>query len=110
MLGRRDDAIREGKRACEILSYEKDTWTGGIWIGNLAQIFAPCGDKDAALGQVEKAPRRPAGVTYGELKSDPEWDSLRGDPRFEKIVASLAPKDATSTKRSPITSSLTSMC
>jgi len=93
MLGRRDDAIREGKRACEILSYEKDTWTGGIWIGNLAQIYARCGDKDAALEQVEKAARLPAGVTYGELKSDPEWDSLRGDPRFEKILASLAPKE-----------------
>jgi hypothetical protein len=34
----------------------------------------------------------PAGIKYGELKLDPQWDPLRGDPRFEKIIASLAPK------------------
>jgi tetratricopeptide (TPR) repeat protein len=93
MLGRRDDAIREGKRACEILPYEKDSWTGGIWIAYLAQIYARCGNHDAALQELERAASLPAGITYGELKSDPEWESLRGDPRFEKIVQSLAPKD-----------------
>jgi tetratricopeptide (TPR) repeat protein len=94
MLGRRDDAIREGKRACEILPYEKDTWTGGIWIGHLAQIYIRCGDKDPALEQLEKSAQLPAGFTYGELKSDPEYDSLRSDPRFEKIVAALALKES----------------
>ena len=36
----------------------------------------------------------PAGLSYGELKLLPLWDPVRGDPRFEKIVASLAPKEA----------------
>jgi len=93
MLGRREDAIREGKRACEILSYEKDSWTGAIWITNLAQIYTWCGDKDAAFEQLERSVRLPVGVSYGEVKSDPFWDPLRGDPRFEQIVASLAPKE-----------------
>jgi TolB-like protein/class 3 adenylate cyclase len=92
MLGRRDDAIREGKRACEILPYEKDSWTAGLWITYLAQIYARCGDKEAALQQLEKSARLPAGINFGELKSDPEWDPLRSDPRFEKLVALLAPK------------------
>ena len=55
-------------------------------------IYAWCGDKDAALEQLAISSKLPVGVSYGELKQSPEWDSLRGDPRFEKIVSSLAPK------------------
>jgi tetratricopeptide (TPR) repeat protein len=92
MLGRRDDAIREGKRACEVLPFSKDSWIGSIWITNLATIYAWCGEKEAALQQLENSIKLPVGVSYGELKQSPDWDSLRGDPRFEKLVTSLAPK------------------
>ena len=92
MLGRCDEAIREGRRATEILPFTKDSWTGPIWISYLAQIYAWCGDKDAALQQLKTAAELPTGITYGELKSSPDWDSLRGDPRFDQIVQSLAPK------------------
>src|SRR5438874_2814424 len=92
MLGRRDEAIQEGKRACEILPYSKDSWVGAVWITYLATIYAWCGDKDAALGQLATSATLADGVSYGELKQSPEWDSLRGDPRFGKIVADLAPK------------------
>jgi TolB-like protein len=92
MLGRREDAIREGKRACEILPYTKDTWIGPAWITYLAAVYTRCGDKDAALAQLENSARLPTGVTYGELKQSPDWDALRGDPRFEKLLATLAPK------------------
>jgi hypothetical protein len=51
-------------------------------------------DKEAALEQLEKSVKLPTGITYGELKKSPDWDALRGDPRFEKLVALLAPKDA----------------
>ena len=50
------------------------------------------GEKDLALEQLAIAAQIPASVTYGESKLYPQWDSLRGDPRFDKIVASLAPK------------------
>ncbi|HSQ19077.1 MAG TPA: FlgO family outer membrane protein, partial [Blastocatellia bacterium] len=93
MLGRCDQAIQEGKRACEVLPFTKDSWVGPIWITHLAAIYTLCGDKDAALEQLEKSVNLPVGVSYGELKQSPDWDSLRGDPRFEKIVASLAPKE-----------------
>ena len=92
MLGRRNDAIGEGKRACEILPYEKDSWAGPAFMTYLATIYAWSGEKDAALEQLEKSTQHPTGVSYGELKTSPDWDSLRSDPRFENIVASLAPK------------------
>ena len=93
MLGRCDDAIKEGKHACEILSYEKDSWIGPAWMTNLAMIYTWCGEKDAALDMLERSVQLPVGITYGELKQSPDWDALRGDPRFEKIAASLAPKE-----------------
>lgn len=92
MLGRCEEALREGKRACEILPYTKDSWVGPQWITNLAMICSWCGDKDAALQQLKTSAELPVGVSYGELKQSPDWDSLRGDPRFEQITASLAPK------------------
>jgi len=55
-------------------------------------IAAWVGEKDLACEQVAIAVRPPSNVRYGELKLMPWWDPLRGDPRFEKIVASLAPK------------------
>jgi TolB-like protein/Tfp pilus assembly protein PilF/class 3 adenylate cyclase len=93
MLGRCNEAIQEGKRACEILPYTKDSWIGPTFMTYLASIYAACGEKEAALQQLKTAAELPTGVTYGELKKSPDWDALRGDPRFEKIVASLAPKD-----------------
>ena len=98
MLGRCSEAIQEGKRACELLPITKDSWTGPTLVIYLASIYAACGEKEAALDQLEISAKAPVGITYGQLKSDPDWDPLRGDPRFDKIVASLAPKDATSTK------------
>jgi hypothetical protein len=60
-----------------------------------AIIAAWVGEKDVALEHLNKAEQLPCygTITYGQLKLTPYWDSLRGDPRFEKIVASLAPKE-----------------
>ena len=60
---------------------------------NLAQIYTWTGEKDLAIKQIEAVERVPNNLSYGLLKLHPQWDSLRGDPRFEKIVASLAPQD-----------------
>jgi TolB-like protein/class 3 adenylate cyclase/Tfp pilus assembly protein PilF len=90
-LGRKEDAVREGRRACELLPVTKDAMDGPSYVVNLAMIYAWSGEKDLALEQLEIAARIPSGITYGELKLYPQWDSLRGGPRFEKIVASLAP-------------------
>jgi serine/threonine-protein kinase len=93
-LGRKEEAIREGRRAIELLPVEKDLKEGLDMIKYLAMIAAWVGDKKLAYQQLEIAISGPSGLSYGELKLLPLWDPLRGDPGFEKIVASLAPKEA----------------
>ena len=94
-LGRKEEALREGRRAVELLPVEKDSINGMMMIKYLAMIAAWVGEKDLACEQLAIAVRCPLSghdLSYGELKLMPWWDPLRGDPRFEKIVASLAPK------------------
>jgi serine/threonine protein kinase/tetratricopeptide (TPR) repeat protein len=92
-LGRNQEALREGRHAVELLPVEKDSINGPLMIKHLAMIAAWVGDNDLACGQLAIAARHPGRLTYGELKLLPFWDPLRGDPCFEKIVASLAPRD-----------------
>src|SRR5947209_4540246 len=92
-LGRKDDAIQEGRRAVELVPVSKDVIDGADLILNLALIYTWIGEKDLALEQLAEAAQLPSNLNYGWLRLHPDWDLLRGDPRFEKIVASLAPKD-----------------
>jgi len=91
-LGRKEEALREGRRAVELVPVEKDSLNGAAMIEYLALIAAWVGEKDLACEQLAIATRLPGSLSYGQLKLLPYWDPLRGDPRFEKIVASLAPK------------------
>jgi TolB-like protein/Flp pilus assembly protein TadD len=90
-LGRKEEALREGWRAVELLPVEKDATNGVRVIAVLAVIAAWVGNNDLACEQLSVVIRRRNEITYGELKLLPFWDPLRGDPRFEKIVDSLAP-------------------
>ncbi len=96
-LGRKDDTIREGRRAVELLPVSKDSINGALAVEYLAVIYAWTGENDAALEQLAMAAKIPGEVSYGQLRLHPFWDALRGDPRFEQIVASLAPSDDVST-------------
>jgi TolB-like protein/DNA-binding winged helix-turn-helix (wHTH) protein len=91
-LGRKEEALREGRRAVERLPVGKDALNGPLMIEYLAMIAAWVGDNDLACEKLGAAIRYPGYLSYGELKLLPFWDPLRGDPRFEQIVASLAPK------------------
>jgi len=91
-LGHKEDAIREGRRAVELLPVTKDAIIGPLLVQDLALIYAWTGEKDLAFEQLNMATRIPGYLSYGQLRLHPYWDSLRGDPRFDKIVASLAPK------------------
>jgi serine/threonine-protein kinase len=93
-LGRKEEALREGRRAVELLPVKKDAINGMVMIKYFAMIAAWVGEKDLACEQLATAVRYPSGLdlTYGELKLMPWWDPLRGEPCFEQIVASLAPK------------------
>ena len=91
-LGRREEALREGRRASELLPVKKDAVNGRIMIAYVAMIAAWIGDNALACEQLAVAIRYTSSLSYGQLKLMPWWDPLRGDPCFEQIVASLAPK------------------
>ena len=94
-LGRKEEAIREGQRARELLPISKDAVDGVVVAVNLAQIYAWTGEKDLAVEQLAAALAVPNDYeTYGNLRLSPLWDVLRGHPGFEKLVASLAPQDS----------------
>jgi TolB-like protein/Tfp pilus assembly protein PilF len=94
-LGNKEAALREGRRAMELLPYSADSINGAHMIEYFAIIAAWVGEKDLALEYLNKAEQLPGfgTISYGQLKLTPYWGLLRGDPRFEKIVASLAPKE-----------------
>jgi serine/threonine protein kinase len=86
-LGRKEEAIREARRAVDLKPIAKDSVTGPGLIANLALVYAWTGERDRALAQLEIVATIPAGPSYGDLRFNPCWDSLRGDKRFDKIVA-----------------------
>ncbi|MEY2539624.1 MAG: eukaryotic-like serine/threonine-protein kinase [Verrucomicrobiota bacterium] len=90
--GRKDVAIQEAKHALEMRPIAKDSGDGPYLAANLALAYAWTGERDLAIEQLSALAKIPAGPSYGDLKLNPKWDDLRGDPRFEQMVASLAPK------------------
>jgi tetratricopeptide (TPR) repeat protein len=92
MLGNKEEALSGGRRAIELIPITQDALTGAELTGFFAAICAWSGDKNLGLDQLATATSIPSFVSYGHLKLHPIWDPLRGDPRFEKIVADLAPK------------------
>jgi len=86
-LGRKEEAIREAQRAVDLKPIAKDSLQGPQIATNLALVFAWTGDRDLALEQLEIVATIPAGPSYGDLRFNPCWGSLRGDKRFDKIVA-----------------------
>jgi TolB-like protein/Flp pilus assembly protein TadD len=93
-LGRKEDAIREAERATQLLTVEKDVMNGTQLLIKLTGIYAQTGEIDRALNLLEKMAYNsdgPSYISYGSLKLERVWDPLRGSPRFDKIVAALAP-------------------
>ena len=91
-LGLKDEAIQQGQRAVELLPISKDAINGNLLVESLAVIYAWTGERDRALAQLKILTDGPSYESYGNLRLHPYWESLRGDPRFEQIVLSLAPK------------------
>jgi serine/threonine protein kinase/Flp pilus assembly protein TadD len=93
LLGNKEDAIREGERAVELTPVSRNAIEGATLVRYLAVIYAWAGEKDRAVQRLAETTTLPAShISYGYLRLHPLWDPLRGDPRFEAIVASLAPK------------------
>ena len=92
-LGRKDEALAKAGAQLSYFPWKRMRSMARASSWSLARIAAWVGDKNLACEQLDRSTRLPGGpVTYGDLKLMPWWDPLRGDPCFEKIVASLAPK------------------
>src|SRR5437879_7116566 len=89
-LGRKDEALREAQRALELLPADKDPLTHAELIKTLAVVYAWTGNTSAALNELKSLLQIPAPLSYGELRLYPYWDPLRGDPRFDQLVAESA--------------------
>ena len=97
-LGHKVEAIREGEDASRLLPVSRDAFDGPDILARLAGILGQVGETSRALDLLEQLLKIPAAPSltrpcYGRLKLDEVWDPLRGDPRFEKTLASLAPKE-----------------
>jgi TolB-like protein/Flp pilus assembly protein TadD len=92
-LGRKLEAIEEAKRAVAMLPVSEDAVDGPSLLYNLAAVYGMMNDRDLAFQELAVSAKIPGGVSYGDLKLDPCWDPLRNDPRFDKLLAELAPRD-----------------
>ncbi|MFB0553857.1 MAG: protein kinase [Phycisphaerae bacterium] len=87
-LGRKEDAIREGKLAVEMLPVSKDAWRGCHRVKDLARLYVMVGEFDAAIDQLESLLSRPGEMSIPLIRLDPAWDPLRDHPRFKKLIES----------------------
>ena len=92
-LGRKELAIQEAQHAVDLMPVSKDVYDGALVLEGLAQVYTWTNEPDRAIELLQKLVSMPSYVNYARLKLHPMWNPLRGDPRFQKIVNSLAPKD-----------------
>jgi hypothetical protein len=93
LLNHSETAIAEARRAVELLPISKDALLGPQIQVNLAVVYAWTNEPDLAFGTLSSSAQVPNGIFYGNLKRDPYWEPLRQDPRYEKSLAQLAPRD-----------------
>jgi len=91
-LGQKELAIREAQHAVDLMPISQDIYDGALVLEGLAQVYCWTGERDRAIELLQKLVTMPSYVNYARLKLHPMWNPLRGNPRFEQIVASLAPK------------------
>jgi tetratricopeptide (TPR) repeat protein len=92
-MGRKDDAVREARRAVELKPESKDALDGALMNAYLALVYARVGEKDLAFPLIERLLKTPGAVdsadysiTVNDLKNRWEWDPIRNDPRFQKLI------------------------
>jgi len=93
LLGKKEDAIGEAKQAAEMSPNSRDALAGPGILMNLALVYAWTNESDLAFATLGPLVTTPNGIYYGELRLDPHWEPLRKDPRYQKLLAELAPKD-----------------
>jgi hypothetical protein len=94
-LGRTEESIEEGRRAMEMRPISEDAVVGQTIAANVSLVYVWTNQLNVAFDQLNVLVQMPAEIrpTYGDLKTYPGWDPLRKDPRFDKLLAKLAPRD-----------------
>ena len=91
-LGQKELALQEAQHAIDLMPISKDIYDGALVLEGLAQVYTWSGEHDRAIEVLQKLVSIPSYINYARLKLHPLWKPLRGNPKFENIVASLAPK------------------
>ena len=91
-LGNKEVALREAQQAVDLMPVSKDAYDGPLILQGLAQVYTWTGDKDRALDELQKLIGMPGYLSYGYLKTDPAWEPLRDQPRFQQLLASMLSK------------------
>jgi tetratricopeptide (TPR) repeat protein len=101
LMGRKNDAVAEGQRAVQLKPESKDAVDGSLMNGYLALIYGRVGENDLAIPLIERLLITPGAVdstdysiTVNDLKHRWEWDPLRDDPRFQKLIKNDAPSES----------------
>jgi len=89
-LGRKEDAIQEGRHAVELWPITRDARVAAEIAAIMAVVYLWSGERDAAIDRIGRIASLPGSPTAGDLKLNPIWDELRSDPRFDKIIAEAA--------------------
>ena len=93
LLGNKDNASQEAERALDLLPVAKDALNGPDVLRNVAAVHVWTGELDKAFTELSSLAKMSKGIAYGELKCDSYWVPVRGDPRYEKLLTELAPKE-----------------
>jgi serine/threonine-protein kinase len=101
-LGRTEDALNEGRKAVAMLPISKDAVDGAVLATELAQVYVWAGENELAIQQLEMLKQVPRALFNGDLAKLPEWDPLRSDPRFQKLLSELKPIPIANTTRSKL--------
>ncbi len=91
-LGNKELALQEAQKAAALMPVSKDVYDGALILQGLAQVYTWTGDYDHAFDELQSLLGMPGYISYGYLKTDPAWEPLRKDPRFQRLLASMVSK------------------
>jgi serine/threonine protein kinase len=90
-LGRTEDALNEGRKAVAIRPISKDAMDGAVLATELAEVYCWAGENEMAIQQLQSLKQVPRALFYGDFAKPPEWDPLRSDARFQRLLSDLKP-------------------